>query len=159
VWKGHWLRTYLYDILYSTILCQNFIDKTRNPMVRHARRTSWESILDPFAVKYHARRKLGALVKIQRQGKDFLNKIRKLKDNKEPPTVDKEKKKVLKSGHKPRDDDEEEKPKETPKVDAPKNLADKVKRVMRVRIFHDLLFATFNKPINELKSTIFKKIH
>ena len=65
VWRGRWLRKYIYDIIYLSFLHQRFIDILEKAMVNHVRPIVWDQL---FAHKKWA--------------KDYLRKLLLEKDEK-----------------------------------------------------------------------------
>jgi len=54
-WRGYWVRTYLYEIVYFSILSQAFIDKFKPPVVNHVRKEIFPLLSELFADKYRKR--------------------------------------------------------------------------------------------------------
>ena len=59
VWRGRWLRKYIYDIIYLSFLHQRFCDVMEGTLVRHVRPLVWEQL---FAQKKWARAGLEKLL-------------------------------------------------------------------------------------------------
>jgi hypothetical protein len=59
VWRGRWLRKYIYDIIYLSFLHQRFCDVMEGTLVRHVRPIVWEQL---FAQKKWARAGLEKLL-------------------------------------------------------------------------------------------------
>ena len=59
VWRGRWLRKYIYDIIYLSFLHQRFIDILQGVLVRHVRPIVWEQL---FAQSKWAKEFLGKLL-------------------------------------------------------------------------------------------------
>ena len=64
-WRGRWLRKYMYDIIYLSMLHQRFCDSIENALVRHVRPLVWNEIFSQ-----------------NKWRKDALTKILLEKDNK-----------------------------------------------------------------------------
>ena len=59
VWRGRWLRKYIYDIIYLSFLHQRFCDIIERVMVNHVRPIVWEEL---FAAQKWAREFLAKLL-------------------------------------------------------------------------------------------------
>ncbi len=59
VWRGRWLRKYIYDIIYLSFLHQRFCDVMEGTLVRHVRPIVWDQL---FAQKKWARAGLEKLL-------------------------------------------------------------------------------------------------
>ena len=59
IWRGRWLRKYIYDIIYLSFLHQRFIDIVEKVMVNHIRPEVWEQL---FAQKKWAKEFLARLL-------------------------------------------------------------------------------------------------
>jgi hypothetical protein len=159
VWRGHWIRTYIYEIIYSTILVENFIDRVKTPIVKNIRKNVFDKLL-PHAAKFVARKNLMAILKIQRQVRHFLSNMGN-KKNKLPMLIDKmfirRKKhafeKLKKNANITVNLDKAQQRKKGQNL-----FLHSLKRVMRVRIFHNLLFTVFDRPVIVLKSLLLKNV-
>ena len=163
IWRGFWVRTYLYEIVYFSILSQAFVDKFKPPVVFNARRRVMEQLCTLFGDKFKNRINFEKILKLQRKAKEFLKNMRdrKAKFGRKLERVFGEKRREV------LDDLKDYALNNNQKLKKVEGFLDKVVRLMRIRIFHSLLFSIFEVPVNQLKSKLrsnlmknhFNKLH
>jgi hypothetical protein len=147
IWRGYWVRTYLYEIVYFSLLSQAFVEKFKPPIIFNIRRFVMDNLIENFADSYKNRLNFEKILKLQRKVKEFLNNIRdkRMKFN---LRMEKIKYKIIKFAY---DHIVDFSQNNNMKLKNAQDFLNKVKRIMRIRIFHQLLFAIFDLPVNQMK--------
>ena len=154
VWRGFFFRDHLYEYLYMLTLVNIFNDKIRNATVLNHYGKFFSIMKQNYLPKILAAKKSMAVFKIKRQARKFLTVLRN-KKVKLPLLIEKL---AFKNRNKTFNDvrkfgEDSNKNKE-------KNLAflEKLKKILRVNIFHDTLFSIFKQPYQKLSNSVIKYI-
>ena len=71
VWRGFYLRKYVFDVIYLTLFCQNFCDKIKDVLRRIARRENYPKL---FGRDYTKKDKLKIVIKHNERNRPNRNK-------------------------------------------------------------------------------------
>jgi hypothetical protein len=154
VWRGFFFRDHLYEYLYMLTLLSIFNERIRNSTVLSVFGKFFNSLKTQYLPRVIAIRKGIAAFKLQRQARKFLAVMRN-KKIKLPLLIEKLafRSKVHTFGDIKKFGDDSSKTKE-------RNIQflEKLKKVLRVNIFHDTLFSIFKIPMQRLTEQVIRYV-
>ena len=158
VWRGYFVRNNLYEIIYSIFLSQAFVNKFKPVIVNNSRTYVMDMLRNNFACKFRNRLNFQILLRFQKIAKAFLKKLRdkRMKFN---LVMEKLIHKIKKDAFETLSDFSK---KNNKKMEMLSHFLRVVKKNMRIRIFHSLMFKIFDLKWKRLKNrmrNIIMKIH
>ena len=154
VWRGFFLRDNLYEYLYMLTLLSIFNERIRNSTVLSVFGKFFKTLKHHYLPRVIAIRKAMAAFKIQRQARKFLTVMR----NKKivlPLLIEK-----LAFKNRVHTFKDVRQYADEHKSNTEKNVAflEKLKKILRVNIFHDTLFSIFKIPMQRLTNQVIKYV-
>lgn len=80
-WRGYWVRNHLYDIVYYSIITNNFVAIVNDSLNTHFKLKAFSKLIEYFGVEYNKKVHILKFIKLQRTIKAFLKKKRKNNQN------------------------------------------------------------------------------
>ena len=75
-YRGSLVRSYIYELLFFSLLAKNFSDKFQEPLIRHARKSVLHKFVALFGDEVKGKFTILKIIKLQRIVKEFLRKLR-----------------------------------------------------------------------------------
>lgn len=80
-YRGSLVRSYIFELLYFSLLAKNFSDKFQEPLIKHSRKAVIQKLIEVYGEEVRGKFTVLKIIKIQKVVKNFLKnmKDRKMK--------------------------------------------------------------------------------